>query len=143
MVINGVLAGLVAITAGCNVVSANSAIVIGLMAGILIDVAVVAIDKMKVDDPVGAIAVHGVNGFFGTVAVGLFATKGGLFTTGDAHLLGVQTLGVTVIAVSSFVVTYIAFILLKKTTGIRLGEREELAGTDAVEFGVEAYTTIE
>ena len=143
MVINGVLAGLVAITAGCNVVSANSAIVIGLCAGILIDVAVVAIDKMKVDDPVGAIAVHGVNGFFGTVAVGLFATKGGLLTTGNAHLLGVQILGVTVIAVSSFVVTYIAFIILKKTTGIRLGEREELAGTDAVEFGIEAYTTIE
>ena len=143
MVINGVLAGLVAITAGCNVVSANSAIVIGLIAGILIDVAVVQIDKMKIDDPVGAIAVHGVNGFFGTLAVGLFATNGGLFITGDAHLLGVQALGVTVIAACSFTVTYIVFVILKKTIGIRLAEREELAGTDAVEFGVEAYTTIE
>ena len=143
MVINGVLAGLVAITAGCNVVSANSAIVIGLIAGILVDVAVVAIDKMKIDDPVGAIAVHGVNGVFGTIAVGLFAINGGLFTGGDSHLLGVQALGVSVIAVFSFALTYLIFVLLKKTIGIRLGEREELAGTDAVEFGIEAYTTIE
>jgi len=143
MVINGVLAGLVAITAGCNVVSANSAIVIGLIAGILVDVAVVAIDKMKIDDPVGAIAVHGVNGVFGTIAVGLFAINGGLFTGGGSHLLGVQALGVSVIAVFSFALTYLIFVLLKKTIGIRLGEREELAGTDAVEFGIEAYTTIE
>ena len=70
MVINGVLAGLVAITAGCNVVSPNSALIIGLVAGTLVDMAVVIIDNFKIDDPVGAIAVHGINGFFGTIAVG-------------------------------------------------------------------------
>jgi len=143
MVINGVLAGLVSITAGCNVVSANSAIIIGLIAGVLVDVAVVTIDRMKIDDPVGAIAVHGINGFFGTIAVGLFAINGGLFTGGGIHLLGIQALGVTVIGFASFSITYIIFAVLKRTIGIRLGEREELAGTDAVEFGIEAYTTIE
>jgi Amt family ammonium transporter len=143
MVINGVLAGLVAITAGCNVVSSSSALVIGLIAGILVDIAVVNIDKIKIDDPVGAIAVHGVNGFFGTLAVGLFSVDKGLLTTGDAHLLGVQTLGVSIIALGSFIVTFILFKILKATIGIRTSEREELAGVDAVEFGVEAYTTFE
>ncbi len=141
MVINGILAGLVAITAGCNVVSANSAIVIGLLAGILVDVAVVFIDKLKIDDPVGAIAVHGVNGFFGTVAVGLFATTGGLFYTGSFKLLGVQLLGVTVIGLFSFVCTFALFTLLKKTIGIRISAKEEMAGLDASEFGVKAYST--
>jgi ammonium transporter, Amt family len=143
MVINGVLAGLVAITAGCNVVSANSAIIIGLIAGILVDIAVVTVDKMKVDDPVGAIAVHGVNGFFGTVAVGLFAVNGGLFSSGSFNLLGAQALGVTVIALFSFTATYLIFIVLKKTMGVRISEKEEFAGLDAVEFGVEAYATFE
>jgi Amt family ammonium transporter len=149
MVINGVLAGLVAITAGCNVVSANSALIIGLVAGILVDVAVIFVDKLKVDDPVGAIAVHGVNGFFGTLAVGLFAEKnsigeyGGLFTTGSAHQLGVQALGVTVISIFSFVVTFGIFTIMKKTIGIRVSNREEVAGIDAVEYGVEAYSTFD
>lgn len=143
MVINGVLAGLVAITAGCNVVSASSALLIGLIAGILVDIAVVNIDKIKIDDPVGAIAVHGVNGLFGTLAVGLFSEEKGLFTTGNAHLLGIQALGVGVIALGSFVITYLLFKVLKATIGIRTTEREELAGVDAVEFGVEAYTTFE
>jgi ammonium transporter, Amt family len=143
MVINGVLAGLVAITAGCNVVSANSAIIIGLVAGILVDIGVVYIDKMKIDDPVGAIAVHGVNGIFGTLAVGLFATKNGLFTTGSAQLLGTQALGVAVIAVFSFVTTYVIFTILSKTMGIRISRIEEQAGIDTVEYGVEAYSTFE
>jgi Amt family ammonium transporter len=84
MVINGVLAGLVAITAGCNVVSPDSALIIGFIAGTIVDIAVVVVDKMKVDDPVGAVAVHGVNGFFGTIAVGLFSQKNGLFITGES-----------------------------------------------------------
>ena len=79
MVINGVLAGLVSITAGCNVVNPVSAILIGLVAGVLVDVAVLIIDKQKIDDPVGAVAVHGINGLFGTIAVGLFATEEGYF----------------------------------------------------------------
>ncbi len=143
MVINGVLAGLVSITAGCNIVSHNSAIIIGLIAGVLVDVAVLMIDKMKIDDPVGAIAVHGVNGFFGTVAVGIFAEEKGLLESGEFNFLGVQTLGVSVLALYSFVCTYAIFMILKKTIGIRIKRREELAGIDAVEFGVESYTTFE
>ncbi len=143
MVINGVLAGLVAITAGCNVVNHNSAIIIGFIAGTIIDIAVVAIDKMKIDDPVGAIAVHGVNGFFGTVAVGLFAEVKGLFASGNSDFLWTQFLGVLVISAFSFFVSYLLFFVMKKTIGIRIKRREELAGIDAVDFGVEAYTTFE
>lgn len=143
MVINGVLAGLVAVTAGCNVVSHNAAIVIGLVAGTLVDIAVVSIDKMKIDDPVGAIAVHGVNGFFGTVAVGIFSETKGLLATGSAAHLGVQVLGVSVMAVFSFSITYAIFTIIKKVNGIRITEKEEIAGLDAVEFGVEAYNTFE
>jgi ammonium transporter, Amt family len=143
MVINGVLAGLVAITAGCNVVSSNSAMLIGLIAGILVDFAVVFIDRCKIDDPVGAIAVHGVNGFFGTIAVGLFAREGGLFFGGGFHMLGIQLLGVTAIAGFSFTLTIIIFMVMKKIRGIRISEKQEVAGMDAVEFGVEAYPKFE
>ena len=143
MTINGVLAGLVAITAGCNVVGPNSAIIIGLIAGILVDVAVLYIDKMKIDDPVGAIAVHGVNGLFGAIAVGLFATNGGLFFGGGAAMLGIQALGVFVIGTFSFTVTFILMKIMQKTFGIRISKQEESAGIDAVSFGVEAYSTFE
>ena len=143
MVINGVLAGLVAITAGCNVVSANSALIIGLVAGTLVDMAVVIIDNLKIDDPVGAIAVHGINGFFGTIAVGLFSEKNGLFVTGETSQLLIQFIGVAVISVFSFVLTYTIFKILKATMGIRLSHKAESAGIDAVEFGVESYTTFE
>ena len=143
MVINGVLAGLVAITAGCNVVSPNSALIIGLVAGTLVDMAVVIVDNMKIDDPVGAIAVHGINGFFGTIAVGLFSEKNGLFITGETGQLMIQFTGVAVISVFSFVLTYTIFKILKATMGIRLSHKAESAGIDAVEFGVESYTTFE
>lgn len=143
MTINGVLAGLVAITAGCNVVDTNSAIIIGLFAGVLVDVAVLYIDKLKIDDPVGAIAVHGVNGLFGALAVGLFATDGGLFFGGGASLLGIQALGVLVIGAFSFSITFIIMKVMQKTIGIRISKQEESAGIDAVSFGVEAYSTFE
>ena len=143
MVINGVLAGLVAITAGCNVVSPNSALIIGLVAGTLVDMAVVIIDNFKIDDPVGAIAVHGINGFFGTIAVGLFSEKNGLFITGETGQLLIQFIGVAVISVFSFVLTFTIFKVLKATMGIRLSHKAESAGIDAVEFGVESYTTFE
>jgi Amt family ammonium transporter len=143
MVINGVLAGLVAITAGCNVVSPNSALIIGLVAGTLVDMAVVIIDNFKIDDPVGAIAVHGINGFFGTIAVGLFSEKNGLLITGETGQLLIQFIGVAVISVFSFVLTFTIFKLLKATMGIRLSHKAESAGIDAVEFGVESYTTFE
>jgi Amt family ammonium transporter len=143
MVINGVLAGLVAITAGCNVVSPNSALIIGLVAGTLVDMAVVIIDNFKIDDPVGAIAVHGINGFFGTIAVGLFSEKNGLFITGETGQLIIQFIGVAVISVFSFVLIFTIFKVLKATMGIRLSHKAESAGIDAVEFGVESYTTFE
>lgn len=143
MTINGILAGLVAITAGCNVVGPNSAIIIGLFAGILVDVAVLYIDKMKIDDPVGAIAVHGVNGLFGAIAVGLFAIDGGLFFGGGTAMLGTQALGVFVIGIFSFTVTFILMKIMQKTFGIRISKQEESAGIDAVSFGVEAYSTFE
>jgi Amt family ammonium transporter len=143
MAINGVLAGLVAITAGCNVVDANSAIIIGAFAGVIVDIAVVFFDKIKIDDPVGAIAVHGVNGLFGTAAVGLFASEDGLFFGGGSSLLVTQLIGVVTIGLFSFVVTFLLMKLMKKTIGIRVSPLEETAGIDAVSFGVEAYSTFE
>ena len=139
MVINGVLAGLVSITAGCNVVGPVSAIIIGAIAGILVDVAVVFFDKIKVDDPVGAIAVHGVNGLFGTLAVGLFAIEGGLFYGGGTSLLLTQILGVSAIALFSFTLTFIIMKLLKISIGIRISNEDEEAGIDASSFGVQSY----
>jgi Amt family ammonium transporter len=140
MVINGILAGLVSITAGCNVVAPMSAIIIGFIAGILVDVAVLFFDKMKVDDPVGAIAVHGINGLFGTLAVGFFAAEGGLFFGGGTDLLITQLIGVTVIALFSFSITFILMKLLKSSVGIRISTEEEEAGIDSVSFGVKSYS---
>ena len=139
MVINGVLAGLVSITAGCNVVSPISAIIIGTIAGILVDVAVLVIDKQGIDDPVGAVAVHGINGLFGTLAVGLFAIEGGLFFGGGASLFITQLIGVASICVFSFLLTFIIMTILKKTVGIRISEKEENAGIDISTFGVRSY----
>jgi len=139
MVINGILAGLVSITAGCNVVGPLSAIFIGLIAGVLVDIAVLFFDKMKVDDPVGAIAVHGINGLFGTLAVGFFALDGGLFYGGGTSLLVTQTIGVLAIGLFSFFITFIVMKLLSLTLGIRITDQEEDAGIDAVSFGVNAY----
>ncbi len=143
MTINGVLAGLVAITAGCNVLDPSSAIIVGLIAGTLVDIAVIYIDKIRIDDPVGAIAVHGINGLFGTLAVGLFASEDGLFFGGGIDLLVTQALGVLVIGSFSFIVTFIIMKIMKKTIDIRVNRSEERAGIDAVSFGVEAYTTFE
>ncbi|MCK5441524.1 MAG: ammonium transporter [Maribacter sp.] len=143
MAINGVLAGLVAITAGCNIVDSNSAIIIGAIAGVLVDIAVILIDKIKIDDPVGAIAVHGVNGLFGTIAVGLFATENGLFYGGGFSLLTTQIIGVLSIGLFSFTVTFLLMKLMKKTIGIRISRSEENSGIDAVTFGVESYSTFE
>jgi Amt family ammonium transporter len=140
MVINGILAGLVSITAGCNVVGPISAIFIGFIAGILVDVAVLFFDKMKVDDPVGAVAVHGVNGLFGTLAVGFFAAEGGLFFGGGAELLITQLIGVLTIALFSFTITFILMKVLKSTVGIRITSEDEEAGIDSVSFGVKSYS---
>jgi Amt family ammonium transporter len=140
MVINGILAGLVSITAGCNVVGPGSAILIGLIAGVLVDVAVLFFDRLKVDDPVGAFAVHGINGLFGTIAVGFFAQEDGLFFGGGTSLLITQIIGVLSIALFSFCLTYVIMSLLKITVGVRVSKEEEKAGIDAVSFGVKSYT---
>lgn len=140
MVINGILAGLVSITAGCNVVGPVSAILIGFIAGILVDVAVLFFDKMKVDDPVGAVAVHGINGLFGTIAVGFFAIEGGLFFGGGADLLITQLIGVVTIGLFSFSFTFILMRVLKVAVGIRISSEEEEAGIDSVSFGVKSYS---
>ena len=143
MVINGILAGLVSITAGCNVVSPISALIIGFIAGIVVDLAVLFFDRLKVDDPVGAIAVHGINGLFGTVAVGFFALDGGLFYGGGSALLVTQIIGVVSIAVFSFCLTYLIMRILKMTIGIRVSIHEEKVGIDAISFGIKSYTSNE
>lgn len=143
MVINGSLAGLVAITAGTAFVSPVSAVIIGAIAGIIVVVAVEFFDKIKADDPVGAIAVHGACGTFGVIAVGLFAEKGGLFYSGDSTLLLVQLLGVTAVSLWSFGTTFIIFSVLKRTVGIRVTNDEEFYGIDTSEHGISSYSSLE
>jgi len=137
MSLNGALAGLVGITAGCANVDAVGALVIGLCAGILVVLAVEFIDfKLKVDDPVGASAVHGVCGLWGTIAVGLFAVEGGLFYGGGAALLGVQSLGVLAIAAWTFVTVGLTFFIIKKLNGLRVSKQDEISGLDITEHGL-------
>ena len=143
MALNGALGGLVAITAGCAFVTPVSSLVIGAAAGVLIVLAVPFFDRLRADDPVGAIAVHGVCGTFGTLAVGIFAQNGGLLYGGGVHQLLIQLLGVTVIWLWGFGATYALFSLLKATVGIRVTKEEELAGLDLSEHGISAYTDME
>ncbi|HBC93837.1 MAG TPA: ammonium transporter, partial [Pelotomaculum sp.] len=97
-------------------------------------------DRIRADDPVGAIAVHGVNGTWGALAVGLFAQNGGLLYGGGMKLLGVQALGVVSVSVLAFASTYLILSALKKTVGIRVSVEEEFEGMDVIEHGVPAYT---
>jgi Amt family ammonium transporter len=139
MILNGTLAGLVAITAGCNVVSVGSSIVIGLVAGVLVVYAVLFFDKVKLDDPVGALSVHLVNGVFGTLCVGLFAADGGLFFGGGAAKTLTQLVGIASIGSMTFALSMVAWLLLKATVGIRVSAGEEMEGLDTGEHGMEAY----
>jgi len=139
MTTNGLLAGLVAITAGCAAVSSVGAVAIGGLAGVVVVGAVLFFDRVRVDDPVGAISVHGVCGAFGTLAVGLFATDGGLLYGGGAALLLTQLIGVTAIGAFVAVTAGILFALLKGTIGLRVSEEEELAGLDVMEHGTPGY----
>ncbi len=154
MTLNGTLAGLVAITAPCASVSLGSSVLIGLIAGVLVIASCVFIErKLKIDDPVGAISVHGVNGAFGTLAVGLFGQRSidimywgeetaitdGLFYGGGFHQLGVQALGVVAVFLTVFVCAYIVFAILKATVGLRVKPEDEVAGLDVSEHGSEAY----
>jgi Amt family ammonium transporter len=140
MALNGALAGLVAITAGCASVSPLGSILIGLIAGIVVVFSVIFIDRtLKIDDPVGAVSVHGVCGAWGTLAVGLFAVDSGLFYGGGLSLLGVQAIGVLAAFAWAFGLGFIMFTLIKKTVGLRVSENEELRGLDIGEHGMEAY----
>jgi len=149
MSLNGVLAGLVAITAGCANVSPASAMIIGLIAGVVVVYSVDFLDKvLKIDDPVGAISVHGVCGALGTICVGLFASPdyggtgavAGLFNGGGTALLMTQLIGVGSVFVWAFGTGLVLFFLLKVTIGIRVPAEEEVKGLDITEHGQEAYS---
>lgn len=146
MSINGLLAGLVAITPACAYVSVPSSLIIGTVAGVLVVFASFFFDKLKLDDPVGATSVHLANGIFGTLCIGLFAEEGvngnqvnGLFFGGGFKQLGIQAVGVVTVGIFVFVTTAIVWIVIKKTIGLRVSVKEELNGLDIGEHGNEAY----
>jgi len=140
MTLNGALAGLVAITAPCDGVSPMGAIAIGSVAGVLVVLSVLFFDYVaKVDDPVGAVSVHAVNGLWGTLSFGLFSTSSGLFYGHGFKQLGIQLLGAGTAFVWAFGLGLILFWILKKTIGLRVSAQEELKGLDIEEHGNEAY----
>ena len=143
MCLNASLAGLVGITAGCDALDAIGATVVGVVSGILVVVAVEFLDlKLHIDDPVGAVGVHLVNGVWGTLAVGLLANPeapaglNGLFYTGSAVLLGKQTVGILAILAWTAVTMTITFLIIKKTVGLRVSAEEEIKGLDSTEHGL-------
>jgi Amt family ammonium transporter len=137
MVLNGILAGLVGITAGADLMGPLSSIIIGGISGSLVVFSVVFFDKMKLDDPVGAMSVHLVCGIFGTLAVGLFGSKAGL------DQLWAQVIGIASTAVFVVISTSLMWYVLKKTMGIRVSELEEVEGLDFGEHAMEAYPEFE
>ncbi|MBP6603146.1 MAG: ammonium transporter [Verrucomicrobiales bacterium] len=132
MALNGILAGLVGITAGADTVSEGNAILIGLIAGIIVVFAIVFFDKIKIDDPVGAISVHGVCGVWGTLAVGMFSFN-------PEHTFGTQLIGTLSIGIFAFVFSFVVFFILKALGGVRVSEEEEHEGLDVAEHGAPAY----
>ncbi|MCB0371805.1 MAG: ammonium transporter [Muricauda sp.] len=140
MTLNGALAGLVGITAGCGAVSAFGSLAIGLICGVVVVLSIEFIDKkLKIDDPVGAISVHGVCGFLGTVLIGFFALDGGIFYGGGGKLLWVQTYGSLAYILWAALASFVVLFILKKTIGLRVSEKEEIDGLDLHEHGVECY----
>lgn len=153
MIINGILAGLVAVTAGCAFVNSGSAAIIGVVGGVLVVFAVSFFDKLKIDDPVGAVSVHLVNGVWGTLAIGLFAVgpsdqpgaiyaagpNAGLFFGGGFGQFGTQLLGTLAVGGMTVLLSTIFWVVLKATLGIRVTAEEELMGLDIGEHGMEAY----
>lgn len=143
MCLNAALAGLVGITAGCDALDAIGSIVVGVVAGILVVVVVEFLDlKLHIDDPVGAVGVHLANGVWGTLAVGLLANPqapaglNGLFYTGSPKLFGIQLLGIAAVLVWTGVMMTIAFLIIKKTVGLRVSQEEEIKGLDSTEHGL-------
>lgn len=140
MTLNGALAGLVGITAGCAAVSPLGALAIGLICGIAVVLSIEFVDKkLKIDDPVGAVSVHGTCGFLGTVLVGVFSLDGGLIYGKGINLLGIQALGSLSYIGWSVVCTLVLLAILKVTLGLRVSEQEEIEGLDIHEHGSEAY----
>ena len=150
MTLNGALAGLVAITAPCDIVTPVGALIIGAVAGVLVVLSVLAVDRIKVDDPVGAVSVHLVNGVWGTLACGLFGAEAtlkiagaeansGLFYGGGFHSTAVQLLGIAAYGAWAFILGMVTFVILRKTTGLRVSPEEELKGLDITEHGNDAY----
>jgi len=146
MTVNGALAGLVAITAPCAFVSVGSSAIIGLIAGILVVFAVIFFDKIKVDDPVGALSVHLMNGMWGTIAVGLFATAdapgggaNGLFNGGGFASLQAQVIGTLAVGAFTFTLTFVSWSIIKMLLGMRVDPEDEERGLDLSEMGMEAY----
>ena len=143
MCLNGSLAGLVGITAGCDSLDALGAAVVGVVSGILVVAAVEVLDlKLHIDDPVGAVGVHFANGVWGTVAVGLLSNPkapaglSGLFYTGSVRLLGVQALGIAAILAWTALTMTLTFLAIKKTVGLRVSQEEEVKGLDKTEHGL-------
>ena len=155
---NGILAGLVSITAGTGTITPVGSVIVGFLGGLLVVASVIFIDRRGIDDPVGAISVHGICGVWGTLAVGLFAVNGdafvdaafpledgteysasGLFYGGGIDQLIVQLLGVLIVAAWVLTTSGILFYVLKQTLGLRVDEQEEMEGLDVHEHGAPGY----
>jgi len=134
MSLNGALAGLVAITAPCATVTPLSAVIIGAVAGVIVVLSVLFFDRIKIDDPVGAISVHGVNGAWGTLAAGIFNIGGT-----SLKIIGVQLLGISAAFIWAFGMGFLMFKLIQKTMGLRVSAEEETEGLDYGEHGANAY----
>lgn len=146
MTVNGALAGLVAITAPCAFVTVTGSVIIGLIAGIIVVPAVLFFDKLKIDDPVGALSVHLVNGIWGTLAVGLFASaeapgapQAGLFYGGGMASLQAQLIGVVAVGAFTAAIAFVTWYLIKAIFGMRVDPEDEMRGLDLSEMGMEAY----
>ena len=139
MSLNGALAGLVAITAGCAFVSPVSAAIIGALGGVVVVLSVLLLERLKIDDPVGAISVHGTCGALGTILLGLFHKEQGIFFGGSFGFLWAQIVGVVAVLVWCLVTGYILFSAIKAVTGLRVTEEEEMEGLDYGEHGASAY----
>ncbi|MBD3181692.1 ammonium transporter [Candidatus Poribacteria bacterium] len=146
MIMNGALAGLVAVTAPCAFVDPWAAIVIGAVGGVIVVFGVIMLDKFRIDDPVGAVPVHGLNGIWGTISIGLFGRKNlalandGLFYGGGFKQLGVQFLGVISVVAFVLVTMGIIFKIIDVTVGLRVTPQEEMEGLDTGEHGLQAYS---
>ncbi|MCB0236038.1 MAG: ammonium transporter [Anaerolineae bacterium] len=139
MAFNGALGGLVAITAGCAFVTPYASLTIGVVAGVLTFYGVELMERLRIDDPVGAFPVHGICGIFGTLAVGLWAVEGGLLHGGGVTLLGAQAVGVLAAIGFVFPVSLLMFFIISKTIGLRVREDAEAIGLDLTYHGIESY----